>query len=78
MAHTQADVIQSRVALAKAIHKEISIHQGYIAALRNALSGMNMVAAIEQPVPIAEDDIPAAKGFIKNLSDKISAAGNGA
>lgn len=86
MSHTQADVVQSRVALANAIHKEIAIHQGYITALRNALSGMKMVAATEQPVPTeteldaprtAESAAGHAQGFVRGLAGRLASAGNG-
>ncbi len=82
MSHSKADVIQSRTDLANAIQREIGIHKGYIAALENAMRGLQMVTASEielrrEPLPLHEDDIPVAKGFIKNLSEKIAAAGNG-
>lgn len=77
MAHSKADIVESRLALAKAIHQEIGIHTDYIQALKNALSAMKMVAAVEQAVPINEEDIPVAKGFFKGLAAQVTAGGNG-
>jgi len=84
MAHTQDEIVQSRIALSEAIHREIQIHQHYIAALRNALSGMKLVAAIEMPVPIEQGiladtpDTVAEKakraGFVKSLADRVANA----
>ena len=50
MAHTKAEIIQSRINLESSIKTEISIHRGYIAALENALRGMQMVS-VSTPAP---------------------------
>lgn len=80
MAHSKADVIQSRLDLAAAIAKEIAIHRGYIAALENALRGLRMVSAVEEPAKLTltnEDGVPTVKGFVERLTDRIASAGNG-
>ena len=45
MAHSTAEIVQSRLDLEASIEREIAIHEGYIGALRNALRGMRMVTA---------------------------------
>ena len=45
MAHSPADVIQSRTDLTSSIHREISIYKGYLAALENVLRATEMLAA---------------------------------
>lgn len=87
MANTETEIVQSRIGLSEAIHREIRIHQNYIAALRNALAGMKLVAAIETPVPIDQKVVaetvveehgqPTKGSFIRALSEKIAHAGNG-
>lgn len=72
MAHSKQEVIQSRVNLRDAIDREVKIHRGYIAALENALRGLEMVSAPEI-VALREDDVPAVKGFVKSLTEKMTA-----
>lgn len=66
MAHTQNEIVQSRIELSAAIHREIDIHTKYISALKNALAGMKLVAAVDTPVPIDPKIIDAEVGITKH------------
>lgn len=70
MAHSKADVIDSRQAWIKATKDQIDIYRGLIAALDNALRGMDAVTA---GAPVEEAPAPASR--IGKLAQQL--AGNG-
>ncbi len=78
MAHCKAEVIESTCDLLKATDRQISLLKGVIAALENSRRATLMLTGAipdENDDPLSPAGVTAAKGFIKNLSDKIVAAG---
>ncbi len=72
MAHCKADVVESTCDLLKATDRQIDLLKGVIAALENSRRATLMLTGA---IPDTEPTPEATKGFIKNLSDKIAAAG---
>ena len=71
---TKQDVINTRHSLATAIDAQIEIFRTAINQLENAKRAVVVVTgATQEPVPLREEDVPAVKGFVKNLAERMTA-----
>jgi hypothetical protein len=93
MSHTKESITKNTQAVIAALDHQIKLYQGAIAALQkavhecnNARTAVTMLATSADEVPVELTQVapgPSSQGrpthssFIKQLSEKISAAGNG-
>jgi hypothetical protein len=73
MAHSTADVIQSRTDLTSSIHREISIYKGYLAALENVLRATEMLNAtkVDREVEDLEEEAIVESKNIGTLAERL-------
>jgi len=82
MTHTKADVIENTQMAISALDKQIALYRDAASALGRAITECENAKRAIVLVSNGVEQVPAMAevargGFIKNLSEKIAAAGNG-